>query len=276
MKDYYETLGVPENASAAEVKRAFRNLAFKYHPDKNPGHEAEAETKFKQINEAYAVLSDSTLRSRYDAMRHEAVPGRAGAEYSTYDIFQSAFSNPAFFEEISRIFRQAGLRFDEELLSQILFGGVSRGYQTSPRGGSRVVYYYYDSPRPGTSNPKPGWFRRKLLWLGDKISRLLLKHVGIEPSPDKESLDKHINLQLSPEEAASGEERIITYESHKTQKSLALHIPPGVKSGTKIRLKGRGEKHAGVSGDLYIHIIIANQNAQPRRAAERASSQEYS
>ena len=96
MKDYYNTLGIPENAGEEEIKKAFRKLAFQYHPDKNIGHEKEAEEKFKDINEAYVVLSDKAKRQQYDAARQGGMAGAAynstsGFQYSQQDIFRDAF-----------------------------------------------------------------------------------------------------------------------------------------------------------------------------------------
>ena len=76
MKDYYKMLGVPENAGDEDIRKAFRKLAFQYHPDKNIGHEKEAEEKFKDINEAYGVLSDQAKRQQYDLAQQKRLGGR--------------------------------------------------------------------------------------------------------------------------------------------------------------------------------------------------------
>lgn len=90
MKDYYATLGVDRTASAEEIKRAYRKLALRYHPDKNPGNK-EAEEKFKQINEAYAVLSDPEKRAHYDRYG-TAAPGGAGGNFGDiFDLFEQVF-----------------------------------------------------------------------------------------------------------------------------------------------------------------------------------------
>ena len=106
MKDYYQILGVPENASEQEIKKAFRKLAFKHHPDTNPGNERQAEERFKEINEAYAVLGDKGKRQQYDLARKGQFAGTSygGYRYSQQDIFRDAFSNQATIDELTRMF----------------------------------------------------------------------------------------------------------------------------------------------------------------------------
>ena len=125
MKDYYQILGVAENASQEDIKNAFRKLAFKYHPDKNPGNEKQAEEKFKEINEAYSILGDAGKRQQYDFARKSGFAGTGypGFGYSQSDIFRDAFSNPATIEELNRMFQQAGLRFDQDFLNRTFFSG---------------------------------------------------------------------------------------------------------------------------------------------------------
>ncbi len=141
MKDYYQILGVSANASQEEIKAAFRKLAFQYHPDVNPGSEKEAGETFKEINEAYGVLGDAARRQQYDFARQSGYVG-AGAQgfnYNQSDIFQNIFSKPAFFEELNRMFHQAGLRFDQDFFNQTFSGGQARVYTFSfgPRGFQR-------------------------------------------------------------------------------------------------------------------------------------------
>ena len=91
MKDYYQTLGVSEDASDEDIRKAFRKLAFQYHPDKNIGHEKEAEEKFKDINEAYGVLSDKAKREQYDMVRKGQLAG-AGLRFVRSNIRNRIFS----------------------------------------------------------------------------------------------------------------------------------------------------------------------------------------
>ena len=132
MKDYYQILGVPQDASRGDIKRAFRKLAFKHHPDTNPGNEKQAEEKFKEINEAYGVLGDKNKKQQYDLTRKGQFAsagygtGYQGFQYSQQDIFNGIFSNQAMFDEMNRMFAQAGLRFDQDFLNRVFFSG--RGF----------------------------------------------------------------------------------------------------------------------------------------------------
>ena len=112
MKDYYKILGVPDNARQEDIKNAFRKLAFQHHPDKNPGREKEAELKFKEINEAYAVLGDPAKRKQYDLSGKGAFTGAGFGGFSQQDIFRDSFANQTVYADLAAMFRQAGLRFD--------------------------------------------------------------------------------------------------------------------------------------------------------------------
>jgi DnaJ-class molecular chaperone len=239
MKDYYRILGVPENASQAEIKKAFRKLAFQHHPDTNPGNEREAAERFKEINEAYGVLGDESKRRQYDTARKG---GFAGA-YSQQDIFNQTFSNRAMYEELSRMFAQAGLRFDADFLNNMFFSGRGFVYRTYPANTTVSSY-------------KPSWLERQLNKAAAKMSRFAIKRLfGVDLEPPV-VLDRHLELEISRDEAEKGGEGRISYKRNGRQKKLVVKIPAGIKSGTKIRLKGMGNKKGQKSGDLYLHIKI--------------------
>ena len=239
MKDYYQILGVPENASQAEIKKAFRKLAFQHHPDTNPGNEQAAAERFKEINEAYGVLGDENRRQQYDLARKS---GFAGA-YSQQDIFRQTFSNRVTYEELSRMFAQAGLRFDADFLNNVFFGG--RGFAT------RQGYGYTTA-----STQKPSWLVRQINKATARMSLFAIKRlfgVDLEPPP---VLDRHIDLSISRKEAKEGGQREVKYKRNGRKKKLMVKIPAGIKSGTKIRLKGMGAKKGQKTGDLYLHVKI--------------------
>ncbi|MFC1992216.1 DnaJ domain-containing protein [Chloroflexota bacterium] len=259
MKDYYQILGVPDNASQEDVRKAFRRLAFECHPDKNPGNEKQAEERFKEINEAYGVLGDKDKRRQYDLAGKGQFAGIGydnwprGFEYSQQDIFQDIFSNPAMFNELSRMFSQDGLRFDQDFLSRIFFESGGSVFQSS---GGEVSYQSY-SPA-GVSARKPNWLERLAAKIAVKMGRFVLRKLfgfKYEPLPGL-NLDHHIEFEVSPAEAASGGEKQVNYVRGRETKKLILKIPSGVKPGTKIRLKGMGLAGNNSCGDLYIHIKV--------------------
>ncbi|MBE0633996.1 DnaJ domain-containing protein, partial [Candidatus Bathyarchaeota archaeon] len=116
-RDYYEVLGVERSASQDDIKKAFRKLAFQYHPDRNK--EPDAEEKFKEISEAYAVLSDDQKKAQYDRFGHAGISGA----YSQEDIFRGA--------DFRSIFRDMG--FGDDIFSRIFGGMFGGGFQTSRR-----------------------------------------------------------------------------------------------------------------------------------------------
>ncbi len=273
MKDYYQILGIPDNASQEDMKRAFRKLAFKYHPDTNPGSEKQAEERFKEINEAYGVLGDKNRRQQYDLARRGEFAGigydatSQGFRYSQQDIFRGIFSNRAMFDEMNQMFSQAGLRFDQDFLNRVFFegngfifqfftygGGAGRGaYGAGDRTTHRQRY-----PRARAATYQPGLMERLLSKITVKVGRYALRKLfglQFEPLP-RQSLDQHIELEISPAEAETGCEKQVTHKQGSKTKRLMVRIPSGVKPGTKIRLRGMGKPGSKKSGDLYLHIKV--------------------
>jgi len=273
MKDYYQILGVPDDASPEDIKSAFRKLAFKHHPDTNPGNEQEAEEKFKEINEAYGVLGDEGKRRQYDFARSGRLAGvgadtwPGGFSYSQQDIFRDAFSNQAVFDELSQMFGRAGLRFDQDFLNRVFFGGSGFVFQvfTGPGGANRRVYrfgdetnYQADYSQAGVTTYQPSFIERWLFKIVVKIGGFFLrKLLGIQYQPlPKGSLDQHMELELTAAEAAAGDEKPVTFKRGNKTRKLMVKVPAGIKEGTEIRLKGMGEKDGEESGDLYLRVKI--------------------
>ena len=259
MKDYYQTLGVADNASQEEIKRVFRKLAFKYHPDTNPGNEKQVEERFKEINEAYGVLGDKDKRQQYDFARKAGIgydAGFRGFQYSQQDIFRATFSNQAMFDELSRMFAQAGLRFDQDFLNRVFFEGSGSIFQFFTTPGRPTYQQYYTGTRASTY--KPSFIERLTSRIMAKIGKYALRKLfgfQFEPLP-KHNLDQYIELEISPDEAATGCEKDITNKRGKQTKKLMVKIPKGIKPGTKIRLRGMGTTGDKKSGNLYLHIKV--------------------
>src|SRR5574337_1484137 len=244
-RDYYELLGIHRNASEAELKRAYRRLAHEYHPDKNPGDKA-AEEKFKEINEAYAVLSDPQKRAHYDqygtAPGAQGGPGGFGAGMGMGDIFGDIFGE--FFGGRGGVRATAGddLRYN----LKISFEDAAFGASTKIR--------------------VPRWERcPDCDGLGalsrDKITTCSACHGSgqIQAQQGLFSISRTCSR-------CGGEGKVIT-EPCKTcrgrkrverERTLAIKIPAGVETGTTIRLSGEGElgMHGGPPGDLYVFLTV--------------------
>lgn len=266
-KDYYKILGVPEDANHRQIKEAFRKLAFKHHPDTNPGREKQAEVEFKEINEAYGVLGNDKEKQRYDfARKHHLNYGSAygGFPYSQQDIFRGIFSDQNMFNELSRIFQQANLRFDQDFLSRVFFQSNSAtfynfpGFRTYSRGNAKDQK---TSAQSNTQIPtyRPNWLERLLSKMMNKIISFTLKRLILKPqrTTNNETLDKHIKLMITPAEALSGSEKLVTFEQGGKTRKLMVKIPRGVKNGSKIRLRGMGYQAGNQRGNILVHINVS-------------------
>jgi curved DNA-binding protein len=211
-EDYYKELGVEKSASTDEIKKAYRKLALKYHPDRNPTDRKKAEEKFKKISEAYAVLSDPEKRQQYDNVGSEGF----SRQYSQDDIFKGF--------DINEILRDLG------------FGGSFGGTGTSGRGGGRRRMY---TTQRGSS-------------FGDIFG----SQYG-ESSP-QQGEDLQYKLSISLEEVFSGTEKNIAFKVSGGTHEIKVHIPPGIATGQKLRLTGKGlpGAYGGPSGDIYLEINV--------------------
>lgn len=264
MKDYYQILGVNENATPEEIKNSFRKLAFQFHPDKNPGNEKQAEEKFKEINEAYSVLRNTGKRQQYDMAKRSGFAGAGypGFGYSQSDIFRDAFSNPAVVEELNRMFQQGGLRFDQEFMNRTFFSGrgVIFQFYSGPGGVRQTVHKYGDNQSipPDFLNsavpaPKPGFFDRQLAKMVMWFTRFTLRTMlGVHMELPEAPVDMRQPLKIKPSQAVVGIEKTIKVKTGASTKKLMVRVPAGVKTGTSIRLKGMGKN----GGDLYLDVKV--------------------
>jgi molecular chaperone DnaJ len=249
-RDYYEVLGLQKGASADQIKSAFRKLAKQYHPDSNQGDPA-AETKFKEINEAYEVLKDDQKRAAYDQLGHAAFQqgmggGRGGAhgfDYSSFsDVFEDLFGE-MMGRQGQRSGRGADLRYDLTIELEEAFSGkkaqirVPTSVTCETCNGSGA--------EPGTQPTTcptcrgNGRIRRAQGFFSVEQTCMTCQGTGrIIPNPCK---------------TCSGKGAV------RQEKTLSVTIPAGVEDGMKIRLSGNGE--AGVRGappgDLYIFLHVA-------------------
>ena len=203
-KDYYQILGIARNASDEEIKKAYRKLAMKYHPDRNQGNENWANDKFKEINEAYGVLGDPQKRRQYDQF---------GTVGDIGDIFGSPFTRTTF-EDMMKDFSGAGLGFD--FLDNI-FGDFLKGRNASfsfKRGGG----------------PRGARFEA---WPGKGIN---LEELFGQARRQKRQ-DVRYELTIPPQEALRGTKRILTRKG----KRLEVKIPAGIK---QVTIRAHDSDHA--------------------------------
>jgi curved DNA-binding protein len=219
-KDYYRILGVPRNASDAEIKKAYRKLAMQYHPDRNPGKEKWANEKFKEINEAYGVLGDPQKRKQYDQF---GTVGNIG------DIFSSPFTTTTF-QEMMKDFGGAGLRFD---FLDGIFGDFLKG-----RGSSFSFRSFGGRPGRARFEARPG----------QEIN--LDEIFGQARRPRRQ--DVRYELAISQEEALQGVRKILK----RRGKRLEVKIPAGVRTGDVVILRNARQTSDGLPGDLLIKVIV--------------------
>ncbi len=247
-RDYYQIIGVDNNAGSKQIKEAYRKLAFKYHPDRNKEN-PEASEKMKNVNEAYAVLSNPAKRREYDALRQQfgsSAYSHFRKNYSEHDIFSGSDINHIF-EEMAKAFGFRG--FDD-----IFRESYGKGYRTFEfkKPGVFAGGFFFTGPLrkamfDQSQFPPPGN-------LG-KLFRFVLKRIsGIELPVNGDNINDVI--QLNPQQAQQGGP--YAYFLRKKSKKLVVNIPPGVKEGQQIRLAGMGEdgKGGGTPGDLYLKVRI--------------------
>ncbi len=291
-QDYYGILNVSPEASPEDIKRAYRKLALETHPDRNP-NDHNAEERFKKINEAYGVLSDSHKRAQYDQYKrlgiHQGSNGaasqRSGFGYSQEEIFRDFFKSrhsQDTFAEMQREFQKMGFRFDERFMSRLFFGDRGVFFQGffwgGPGQGLRVVRYP-KTGQPGNANSFGGQGAAQprgivqeglslLFKAGKKVGGYILDKVL---GPDgkaaalpggrgkSSSVDVTYRLVITSRDAARGATVEVEIPHLQEGKRVSVTIPPGVKSGTKLRLKEMGHLSSPYRrGDLYLQLQIVS------------------
>ena len=225
-KDYYKILGVKRDASASEIKKAYRRLARKYHPDVNPGDKS-AEAKFKEINEAHEILSDSEKHRKYD----QYDPDASGWQYVDPNIFGMGAQGTPFHGFNSN--KAQSFRYESDIDS--LFGGMFHGF--SSRTASHRA-----RPKRGRDIDYPVKITLEEAYHG--ANRVLTLETK-EPCLSCSGTGKIRNLPCSACRGAGTSRRL---------KQLEVKIPIGVRNGSRVRIAGQGEPGyaGGPGGDLYL------------------------
>jgi DnaJ-class molecular chaperone len=244
--DYYEILGVPQEATQKQIKDGYRKLAFQYHPDRNRGN-PESTAKMKSVNEAYAVLSNPTKRRDYDVYRRQygsSAYGQFRQSYSENDIFRGSDINQIL-DEMARAF---GFRGFEDIFRESY--GQGYGSFEFKRAGFFARGFVFTAPMGRKKqNPTPYFPGGSL----GRLSKYLLKKMsGIEFPENGDDVTETLNL--APEEAKDGGPYPYYYK--RQSKKLVVMIPPEVREGQRVRLAGMGDegKGGGKHGDLYLKV----------------------
>lgn len=264
-EDYYQLLGVDKNASDAEIKKSYRSKAMKYHPDRNKDNPAEAEAKFKQIKEAYEVLSDPKKRSAYDQFGHAGVdPSMGGGRSGGFGGF-GGFGSESFSDIFGDIFGAAGrqqrggvqrgadLRYNLELtLEEAVFGTDAK---------IRVPVLVSCSECSGSGAKKGSSPVICTTCHGHGQVRMQQGFFSVQQTcPTCRGTGKQIK---DPCGACHGQGRV------QENKTLSAKIPAGVDTGDRIRLAGEGEagEHGGPPGDLYVQVQVKDHQIFTRDGA---------
>ncbi len=247
-EDFYQILGVSRGASQEEIKSAYRKAALAYHPDRNPGNK-QAEEKFKKASEAYSVLGDPERRARYDRFGTAGNTGQVAWDSAVFEDFQDLFGNLFGFGDLfgrgrartPRAQRGSDLRYDVRLTLEEAFAGkeetielpreaaCSRCGGSGSKSGQRIACPACRGR--GTVAFQQGFFT---------VSRTCPQCSG------------EGEIVRDPCSECHGRGRV------RTQKTLKVRIPPGVDSGSRLRIGGEGEagERGGPSGDLYLFIDV--------------------
>ena len=250
-RDYYEVLGVDRGADESDVKKAYRRLAMKYHPDRNPD-DANAEERFKEATEAYQVLTDDEKRQRYDQFGHAGVDATAGGGFGAGgftdigdifgEVFGDIFGNGAG-RARSATRRGADLRYTLDLTLEQAVGGDSVDIRVPVLAACEDCDG--SGAAPGTSPATcPECNGRGQIRVSQGFFSLQ------QTCPRCRGAGRVI---LDPCRACGGHGRV------ERRKTLAVKVPPGVDTGDRIRLSGEGEAGANGAppGDLYVQVDVA-------------------
>jgi curved DNA-binding protein len=221
-KDYYATLGVSKNATEKEIKQTYRKLARKFHPDVNPG-DKQAESRFKDINEAYEVLGDPEKRKKYDEL---------GANWKAYEQAQQAGGSP----------------FGTEGGWRVHYSGGPGGFRTiDPEEMHRIF---------GDDDPFSDFF--KTFFGGGGTERRGRERSRRQPRKRRGGDVEH-EIHLSLAEALHGVTRRLSIRHNGEAHTVDVRIPAGVGDGSRVRVQGQGQPGVGgeSSGDLYLRVRLA-------------------
>ena len=291
-RDYYEVLGVPRTATEEEIKKAYRTLAKKYHPDVNPG-DKEAERKFKEASEAYAVLGDKEKRAQYDRYGHSAFDGTGGFGSGGFD-FNSADFGDIFGDIFGDLFgtgsRQRGGARSGPMKGSNIRTSVRVSFQEAVFGCEKEVTLNMKDPCPtcggtgyttsrktisvsipaGIDNGQSVRIREKGepgINGGPRGDLLVEVVVADDPRFVRQEYDIYSQVKISFAQAALGATVLIETVDGK----VAYDVKPGTQTGTRVRLRSKGVptlQNKNVRGDQYVTLVVETPTKLSREAKD--------
>jgi molecular chaperone DnaJ len=251
VKDYYEVLGVSPEASAEEIKKAYRRLAKRYHPDANPNDPSAAE-KFKEVSEAYSVLSDAEKRKQYDAMRRYGAFADAGAGSSRFEGFDFGDLGFGGFGGLGDLFSSIFGRGRRAAVEPIEVT-VPISFATAARGGKVTVEIPVNETCPtcGGTGAAPGTRISVCAECGGR-GTVTFGHGGFSLSRPCPACRGRGRYAAQPCSRCLGQGEV------RIGKRVVVTVPPGTEDGQTVRLKGQGQRHpsGGPPGDVLITFRV--------------------
>jgi molecular chaperone DnaJ len=263
-RDFYETLSVARTASVDEIKSAYRKAALKWHPDRNPQNKQEAEAKFREATEAYSVLSDPQKRQVYDTYGHAGLSGASGADFNStiFQDFHDIFGDFFGFEDLfsggrrgrSRVQRGSDLRYDMSLAFEEAAAGVTTKIKLARQEYCEVCNGTGAKAGTGVAACQTCGGRGQLAYQQGffTITRTCPACQGAGQIIRERCPDCH------------GQGRL------ERERTIELRVPPGVDTGTRLRVTGEGEPgpNGGPAGDLYVVLEVKEHPYFERRGAD--------
>jgi DnaJ-class molecular chaperone len=278
-KDYYSILKVSPDSSLEEIKKSFRKMALELHPDHNPNDPA-SEEKFKEVTEAYGVLSDPPKKNEYDRFRADYISGRttgsSNFHYSQEDIFSSMFRGEnarEIFDELNKEFNRSGLRSGNSFFQSLFFGGAVGGLGRILRmipgpigkigmglklaqvvGSSLYALHKVKQQKQNSSGPASSVPPTSTNPMINGLKGIFVKK--------ETNLDMDFYISIPPLEALNGTRKKISYQVNGKPEQLLVNIPPNLPSGGKLRIREKGKIHEGKRGDLILSVHIDSSPSQ--------------